>query len=68
MRYPPVKIIEAVLRGSIDHRVRRSVTHFRHFFRAYDANGEITSEPDQVVRVEPTQRCLEYQESLSATA
>lgn len=69
MRYPPVKTIEAVVRGGImDYRTKRSVTHFRHFFRCFDDNGELTSDPNEVVRVEPTQRCLEYHKSLAQAA
>ena len=68
MRYPPVKTIEAVIKGVLDHRVRRSVTHFRHFFRAFNSKGEPTNEPDEIVKVEPTQRCLEYHRTLRQAA
>jgi len=60
MRYPPVKIIQAVQQGRIDYRVKRAVTHFRHFFRVTDANGQETSEPHEIARIEMTPRAKDY--------
>lgn len=62
MRQPPLKAIEAVMTGRVDHRTRRLVTHFRPFFRCLDANGQETTDEDEIARVELTQRGKEYWE------
>jgi hypothetical protein len=60
MRYPPLKILEAVQQQHIDYRVRRQVTHFRHFFRVLDSEGLPTDDPDKVAHVDLTQRAQAY--------
>jgi hypothetical protein len=60
MRYPPLKILEAVQRGQIDYRVRRQATHFRHFFQLLDSAGQATDDPDKIERIELTLRAQTY--------
>jgi hypothetical protein len=60
MRQPPLKAFEAVLRNRVDHRTRRLVTHFRPYFRCFNAKGEETTEESEIERVELTQRGKDY--------
>ncbi len=62
MQLPPIKTIEAVVNGTVDYRAKRSATHFRHFFRCFDKDGEITDDVNEIVRVELTQRGKDYHE------
>ena len=60
MQYPPLKAIEAVRNGHVDYRTKRVATHFRHFFRALDRNGQPSDDIDEIVTVELTQRANDY--------
>lgn len=60
MRQPPLKAIEAVLTNKVDHRTRRLVTHFRPYFRCLDADGHETTDENEIVRIELTQRGQTY--------
>lgn len=64
MQYPPLKTIEAVLQGRADYRAKRTATHFRHFFHTFDAKGERSDDPQEIVRIELTQRCKDYYEQI----
>ena len=48
------------MRNRVDGRTRRLVTHFRQFFRCFNAKGEPTEAEDEIARIELTQRCVEY--------
>ena len=65
MRYPPVKTLDAVAQGRIDYRARRDATHFRHFFRTLDDQGNPSSDPQTIARVELTQRGKDYYTQLN---
>lgn len=64
MQYPPIKTIEAVLKKQIDYRTRRVVTHFRHFFRCFDDQGQATDDDGKIARIELTQRAKDYYQAV----
>lgn len=66
MRQPPLKAIEAVVTKRVDHRTKRLVTHFRHFFRCLDSEGRETYDEDEIASIELTQRGKEYWEAHGA--
>lgn len=64
MQYPPIKALDAVVRGTVDYRTRRLAMHFRHFFRCLNAEGETTDDANEIATIELTQRGWEYYERI----
>lgn len=60
MQYPPIKIITAVVKRNIDYRAKRTATHFRHFFRCLNREGQLTDDPEEIETIELTQRGKDY--------
>lgn len=60
MRTPPLKALEAVKTGRVDNRTRRLVSHYREFFRCYDAAGRENPPEADIARIALTQRAEKY--------
>lgn len=60
MRQPPLKAIEAVKTKRVDGRTKHVAVRFRGYFICLDANGEETSEENEISQIKLTPRAEDY--------
>lgn len=56
MKAPDKSLVAAVARKALDTRQKRAVLRYRGYFRAYDKDGKLTQNLDDIAQVELTPR------------